>query len=85
LEYTVRRIEFKSSVNGLTKIFVDGKELATTLDPKALRAFRASKLPPNAGPQIVDAVTKKLANDNVSMTKEETNFILKYLKDELGL
>ena len=83
----MRRIEFKSSVNGLTKIFVDGKELATTLDPKALRAFRVSrsKLPPNAGPQIVDAVTKKLANDNVSLTKEETNFILKYLKDELGL
>lgn len=83
----MRRIEFKASVNGLTKIFVDGKELATALDPKALRAFRVSKskLPPMAGQQIVDTVAKKLANDNVSLTKEETNFILKYVKDELGV
>jgi hypothetical protein len=83
----MRKIEFKTSVTGLTKIFVDGRELDTALDPKAIRTFRVSKskLPPIAGQQIVDTVAKKLANDVMNLTKEETNFILKYLKDELGL
>jgi hypothetical protein len=83
----MRKIEFKASISGLTKIFVDGTELATAIDPKAFREFRLmkSKLPPVMGKNIVDAITKKLADDHVNLTAEETSHILKYVKAELNL
>ncbi len=83
----MRKIEFKQSVTGMTKIFVDGKELQTQLDPKALRNFRAnkSKLPPVMGQQILDATMAKLKNDFVTLTNEELKHINAHVKEELGL
>jgi hypothetical protein len=80
----MRKIEFKPSVNGLTKIFVDGKELQTQLDPKALRQFRAnkSKLPPVMEQQILNAMITKLKNDVVTLTTDELKFIAAYLKEQ---
>lgn len=83
----MRRIEFKSSVSGMTKIFIDGRELTTALDPKVIRGFRItkSKLPPMMGQQLVDTIVKKLENDHIILAKDELNYIIKYVKDELGL
>jgi len=83
----MRKIEFKSSVSGMTKIFVDNTELSTALDPKALRQYRVmkSKLPPVTGQNILDTITKKLADDVINLAKDETAFILKYVREELNL
>ena len=83
----MRKIEFKPSVSGMTKILVDGKELNTALDPKALRQYRVmkSKLPPCTGQNILDVIAKKLADDIVNLAKDETSFILKYVKEEINL
>lgn len=83
----MRKIEFRPSVSGLTKIYIDNTELSTVLDPKALRTFRLmkDKLPPVTGQNILNTITKKLANDVVNLDREETSFILKYVRDELNL
>lgn len=83
----MRKIEFKASISGLTKIFVDGTELATAIDLKAFRQYRLmkSKLPPSTGPNIVDAIRKKLADDHVNLAADETAFIINYVKEELNL
>lgn len=83
----MRKIEFKSSVSGMTKIFVGDKELSTALDPKVLQAFRVtkSKLPPVTGQNILQTIAKKLANDHINLAKDETSFILNYVKEELGI
>ena len=82
----MRSIEFKKNVNGLTKIFVAGKELTTALDATALNAFRLNKkkLPPIAGEQILNAISKKLAGDHVTLAADETKFILHHVKDLIG-
>lgn len=83
----MRKIEFRPSVSGMTKIFVDDTELDTALDPKALLQFRAnkSKLPPAVGQNILETVNKKLANDVINLAKDEVTFILRYVKTELNL
>jgi hypothetical protein len=83
----MRKIEFKPSVSGMTKIFVDNTELSTALDLKAFRQYRImkSKLPPVMGQNIFNAVVKKLADDVISLSKDETDFILKFVKEELNL
>jgi hypothetical protein len=83
----MRKIEFKSSVSGMTKIFVDGKELNTALDLKALRQVRLmkSKLPPATGQNIIDITNKKLGDDVLNLTKEEIMVILKYVKEEINM
>ena len=83
----MRKIEFKPSVSGTTKIFVDNKELATVFDPNVFRQFRINrtKLPPVTGQNIVDTITKKLLDDHITLAKDEINFIVKYVKEELGL
>ena len=83
----MRKIEFKSSVSGMTKIFVDNKELNTAIDPSAFRQYRImkSKLPPSTGQNILDVINKKLADDVVNLSKDELSFILKYVKEELNL
>jgi hypothetical protein len=83
----MRKIEFKSGVSGMTKIFVDDTELSTALDPKALRTYRImkSKLPPVTGQNILNTITKKLADEVINLSKDETTFIIDYVKDELNL
>lgn len=83
----MRKIEFRPSVSGLTKIFVDGKELDTKLDPKSLKLFVAnkSKLPPSAAQNILNTLSKNLENEVINLAKDEVSFITNYVKTELNL
>ena len=84
----MRDIKFvKSKVAGCTKIFVDGVEMETRFDDKAMTSYRINrlKLPPIYGQQIIDLLIKKLNNDHVNFTKTEIAFIVDYAKSELGI
>jgi len=80
-------ITFVQSLNGSTKIFSDSTELETMLDVKAMRAFHAAKakLPPVMGQQILDTISKKLANDRVNLSQADAAVVINYAKKELGL
>lgn len=83
----MREIKFIKGINGLTKIMVDGRELTTSLDLNALRTFRLAKakMAPVVLVQAANAVKHKLTNDVVSLTPAETNHIMAFVNEELGL
>lgn len=83
----MRKIEFKNNVNGLTKIYADGVEMDTHLDPKAMKAFRdnKSKLPPVYGQQILDEIIKRLRDDKVGLARDEIDIVVEYAKDQLSI
>lgn len=83
----MRKIEFPTNVNKITKIIVDGTELETMLDPVAMKNYRQNKnkLPPIIGKQILDGLETKLKRDTVKLSHDEFAFIIDYAKGELGI
>lgn len=82
----MRSIKFVSSVSGMTKIFVDGKELNTAIDTAALRVVRMnkSKLPPATGQNIIDVLFRKLSDDILNLDRQELSTIINFVKEEIN-
>ncbi len=83
----MRKIEFVPNLNGFTKVLLDGVELKTRVDPYIIREYRyhlGKQYNLEFAYHIIETTVANLTKE-VTLESDETAFIIKYLKRELGI
>ena len=83
----MRKIEFVPNLNGFTKILLDSVELKTRINPYDIREYRyhlGKQYSIGYAYHIIETHLALLVKE-ISLDADETAFVIKYLKRELGI